>query len=142
MLICVAPRWRFGWNVCSCITKSRGGQFAFWSLQHNGLLSLAEMCKLQGLLKEDLKIIISPTQMGNLLGNELMATVLARVLGAAIQAAERCQSVGQNPVAHPSGQPLCQPQAATTGGSCHGSSEDTTSELEADGQHHDAGCHN
>ena len=101
------------WNLCPCITRSRGGQFAFWSLQHNRPLSIAEMCKLQGMLEEDLKIIISPAQMGLLLGNGFTAIVLARVLGAAIQAAERCQSVGQNPVAHPSGHPLLSQHAAT-----------------------------
>ena len=77
-----------GWNFTPCLTKTRGQQFAFFSIQHNRCLSIPEMCRLQGLNSDSMKIDIALPQMGSMLGNGFTCTVLARVMAAAIQAAE------------------------------------------------------
>ena len=55
---------------------------------HGRPLSIHELCRLQGLNSNEMKITVTKPQMGALLGNGFTCTVVARVMAAAIQAAE------------------------------------------------------
>ncbi len=77
-----------GWDVAPCLTKAGKMRDRLFSIQHNRCLSIPEMCRLQGLNYDLMKIDIALPQMGSMLGNGFTCTVLARVMAAAIQAAE------------------------------------------------------
>ena len=77
-----------GFDVSPCLTRKRGQSRAFFSLQHARPLSMNELCRLQGLDIREMRITLTKSQMGSLLGNAFTCTVLARVLASAIQAAE------------------------------------------------------
>ena len=79
---------QMGWHHAPCLTKTRGGALAFWTIQHNRPLSVRELARLQGLDIDRMNITVSCHQMGGLLGNGFTCTVLARVCAAAIQAVE------------------------------------------------------
>jgi DNA-cytosine methyltransferase len=75
-----------GYDATTCLTKRRGEAHAMFSLQHGRMLSIHELCRLQGLNSDELNITISKHQMGALLGNGFTCTVLARVMAAVLQA--------------------------------------------------------
>lgn len=77
-----------GIDYAPCLTKARGGALAFWSLQHGRALTIAELCRLQGLEASDMCIPVTARQMGALLGNGFTRTTVSRILAAAISAAE------------------------------------------------------
>ena len=86
---------QMGWHHAPCLTKTRGQALAFWSMQHNRPLSVRELARLQGLNLDAMKINVSRSQMGGLLGNGFTCTVMARVCAAAIQAVEGSATGGQ-----------------------------------------------
>jgi len=105
-----------GWGISPCLTASRGHGMAFWSIQHGRILTVGEMCKLQGLDPARLNMDgLSPNQMGSLLGNGFACTVIARVIAAAIQAAEQGPAIGGPPQAQQAAQPQAGRQPPATG---------------------------
>ena len=78
-----------GHNICHCLTSHRARQNAFFSLQHRRYLTIRELGRLQGMNVDRMKINVSRTQIGAMLGNGFTSTVVARVIAAAIQATER-----------------------------------------------------
>ena len=85
---------QMGWHHAPCLTKTRGGALAFWTIQHNRPLSVRELARLQGLDIDRMNITVSCNQMGGLLGNGFTCTVMARVCAAAIQAVEGSSTGG------------------------------------------------
>ena len=77
-----------GYGCAPCLTKARGAADAFFSLQHGRFLSLRELCRLQGLNVDLMKLNISRAQIGGMLGNGFTCTIIARVVAAAIEAAK------------------------------------------------------
>lgn len=74
---------------CSpCITRSRGSQKAFWSLQHGRPLSSNELLRLQGFDPASVWVNVTDNQLGALVGNAFTLTVFKQVLVAALNAAE------------------------------------------------------
>ena len=85
-----------GWDVAPCLTKTAGERHSFFSIQHGRFLSVRELCRLQGLNADSMKINISARGMGKLLGNGFTSAVIERVMAAAICAAEDCPATGGN----------------------------------------------
>lgn len=107
-------REQVGWDVCHCLTRNRGSEDAFFSLQHQRFMSIRELGRLQGLCVDRMKINVSRAQIGAMLGNGFTSTVVARVVAAAIQSAEGSAVASECPATGRLGYdtPSCQPQAA------------------------------
>ncbi len=76
------------YNYAPCLTKARGGALGFWTLQHGRPLNVRELCRLQGLDIERLKVTVTDHQLGGLLGNGFTVTVIQRVILNALLVAE------------------------------------------------------
>ena len=82
------PDW--GVDESPTLTRARGMQLAFWSLQHGRRLSLQELMKLQGVNPHRVNLQgLSKNQFGAMLGNAFTVPVMKALLEAAIKAAER-----------------------------------------------------
>jgi hypothetical protein len=90
-----------GYDATTCVTKRRGESLKHFSLQHGRMLSIHELCRLQGLNSDEMNITISKHQMGALLGNGFTCTVLARVMAAVLQATWRKPLTTQRNQTHP-----------------------------------------
>ena len=71
-----------------CLTKSRGGGLALWSVQHGRRLNVKELMRLQGFDPTEVSVPITRNKFGALLGNAYTKTVFERVLECAINSAK------------------------------------------------------
>ena len=65
------------------LTKSRASQFGYWASLKGGALSIADMCRLQGFLEEDLDYKgakVSSSSFAGCIGNACSVTVLTHLL--------------------------------------------------------------
>ena len=80
-----------GIGVAPCLTKARGQSHNLFKLQTGQAMSLTELLRLQGFDNDEIasmNMVISPKQLGGLLGNGFTKTVLQRLLVCCIRAAE------------------------------------------------------
>lgn len=70
-----------------CLTSTRGGQGGFWLLGKHRMMTVAELCRLQGLDPDTtcLGVVVSKRQAGMLLGNSFTLPVIGRVLAACLR---------------------------------------------------------
>ena len=81
-----------------CLTASRGGQRAFWSLQRGRELTMSEMCRLQGIPPEHLRAAsLSPGQFGHAIGNSFTVPVVRRLIQNALRAAQAAPEAAPAP---------------------------------------------
>ena len=70
-------------NEAPCLTSARASQEAFWSTKRNRELRMSEMGRLQGveidLAFPNWRCLISPRQMGFIIGNAMTVTLMQRV---------------------------------------------------------------
>jgi site-specific DNA-cytosine methylase len=69
-------------NICPCLTATRAGDQAYWSMARGRPLTIEEMMKLQGMCPENLsgwEEVISPRQMGAIIGNAMTVQIVSRL---------------------------------------------------------------
>ncbi|MGB1540414.1 MAG: DNA cytosine methyltransferase, partial [Rickettsiales bacterium] len=86
---------QIGWDMCPCLTRTRGKSFAFWSNERRRPLSVAELRRMQGMSINDLCLQgITDTDLGAMLGNAFPCTVVARLAFKGLHALEVAHNLG------------------------------------------------
>jgi site-specific DNA-cytosine methylase len=70
-------------NKCMCITASRAGDKAYWSLKRHRQLTMHELMQLQGMSPSNLsgwEHVVSHRQMGEVVGNAMTVSVVQRIV--------------------------------------------------------------
>ena len=76
-----------------CLTKQRGKSLSFFKLQTGEFMSVFELMRLQGFTDDEMarmNFVVSPSQVGKMVGNSFTKTVMQRLIRNAIVAAELC----------------------------------------------------
>ena len=71
------------YDSCPCLTRTRTGDVAFWSVKRRRPLTIREMMLLQGASPDYFwgwEGCISPRAMGNIIGNAMTQSVMERIL--------------------------------------------------------------
>lgn len=71
------------YECCPCLTRTRTGDCAFWSVKRRRALTLGEMMRLQGVSPdyfEGWETCISSRAMGNIIGNAMTQSVVERIV--------------------------------------------------------------
>ena len=80
-------------NRVPCITRTRAGQFGHYVTNRKGLLTLKETWRLQGLLEdcedEASKVGMTPSQLGQCIGNAMSVNILTELLRSMLTAIDR-----------------------------------------------------
>ena len=74
---------KIGHGFCPCITKTRAGNMAFYSVKRYRRLSVDDMLKLQGFDPRDFagwQKIVSTRQMGMMVGNAMTLSIMERLM--------------------------------------------------------------
>ena len=66
-----------------CITRRRGG--GHWVTNRGRRFTKPEMMRLQGMVPENFKVVVSETQLGNHIGNSMSVNVLERIFARLLQ---------------------------------------------------------
>ena len=71
------------YDCCPCLTKSRSGDSAFWSVRRRRVLTLTEMTRMQGASPDYFagwEEHMHPRAMGNIIGNAMTQSIVERIM--------------------------------------------------------------